>query len=194
VVEVTYIGHVELIHPSTRQVVVEEVGQVQVDPFADHTDDPDPVPELTQLMKALTAEALAAVDDHLKARSEPLPIDLKYELVPKEIYAYAEEGRPSLETELQKGDALEADVVRLTRVRYANPKITDAEASKLLKLPGGLYVTKASPGSKVKPGDLIHLVDGQPALPQTLYRARFEKGAAARVQRANGEVQELAFP
>jgi hypothetical protein len=193
--EVTYFGHVELLHPSTRQVIVEELGEAQVDPFADHPDDGDPAPELTQLMQGLTAAALDAVSDQLKAPAKPTSFDVTYELIPDEALKFEDEGRPELEKQLAKLDPVEADVVRLARVRFANPGIKDKEAGKLLKLPGGLYVTSAGSAFKARPGDVIHLIDSRPALPQTLQRARFAGApVTVRIRRPTGISQETTLP
>jgi hypothetical protein len=193
--EITYIGHVEIIHPSTAAVLVEESGLAQVDSFADHADDADPAPELTQLMCALTADAVDALSDQLAAPAPPVDFDVKYERVPGEVFSYAEEGKPELEKELGKLEPVEADVVRMARVRFANPKISDDEAGRLLKLPGGLYVTAAGSDFKAQPGDLIHLIDGRPALPQSLNRVRFVKGPVqVRIRRPTGISQETTLP
>lgn len=192
--EVTYEGHVEILHPSTRQVIVEAQGEAQVDPFADRGDEADPAPELTQLMSALTAQALDGMSERLVPPSKPAAFDVTYEFVPEEALKYAEEGRPELEKELARTDAVDADVVRLTRVRYANPGIKDKEAAKLVKLPGGLYVTNSS-GFKALPGDLIHLIDNRPALPQSLQRARFSGSPVTiRIRGPTGNSREATLP
>jgi hypothetical protein len=195
VVEITYVGHVEVILPSTQQMLVEETGEITVDPFVDHTDDPDPAPELSTLMKGLTTEALRALSDNLKPPSKPVSFGVKYEFVPEEAFSYQEEGRPALEKELAKVDAVEADVIRVARVRYANPKASDPETAKLVKLPGGLYVTSSSSDFKARPGDLIHLIDSRPALPQALQRVRFSATpVTVRIRRITGISQETTLP
>jgi hypothetical protein len=166
---------------------------VAVDPFAEKKpeDEADPSPELTRLMQALTAAALKELEGHLTPPSPPRELALSFAVIPQEAFRYADEGRPALDA-LAK-DPLEAELLRTARVRYANPTMTDDEAAKLLKLPGGLLVKEAPPGSPFKPGDLITHVDDQPALPQTLQRARFKDGALIKVRRADGTVAEVAL-
>lgn len=192
--DVTFIGHVELIHPSTQTLVVEVVGEAAVDPFAEKKpeEEADPAPELTKLMQALTAEAFAQLQGHLKPPAAPreLPV-VSLAFHPAEAFRYAEEGRPALDSLAQ--DALELELLRTARVRYANPSLSDAEAAKLLKLPGGLIVKEAKPGSPLKEGDVITTVEGQPALPPTLQRARFKEGVLLKVRRTDGSTTEVVL-
>ena len=192
--ETTYVGHVEILHPSTQTVAVDVSGEVQVDPFAEKKpeDEADPAPELSRLMQRLTTEALAELKGHLAPPAPPRPLPFQVAFNPKAAATYAEEDRPSLEA-LAAKDPLEGELLLQGRVRYANPQMTDAEATRLLKLPGGLLVTQAEPGAPVKPGDLITQVDGQPALPQTLQRARFKQGVVLQVRRADGTVADAVF-
>jgi hypothetical protein len=192
--ETTYIGHVELLHPSTRTVVVEVTGEAAVDPFAEHTDDADPAPELTDLMLRLTKAALSVVSDNFRPPGEPKPLRIKYAFNPQEAFVYAEEGKPDLEHLAERMDPLEADVLKLARISFANPGISDADAAKLSKLPGGLYVTAPTDVMHLQAGDLIHLIDGHPALPEALYRARVDGPVQVRVRRVTGVSQELTFP
>jgi len=86
-------------------------------------------------------------------------------------------------------------VVRLNRARYANPGIADAEATRLLKLPSGLLVTAAPDDAPVKPGDVIHLIDGRPAVPEALQRLRFAAHPArVTVRRERGPPVEVRLP
>jgi hypothetical protein len=63
-------------------------------------------------------------------------------------------------------------------------------------LPAGLYVREVEePRGKLSVGDVISTVDGRPALPQTLERARFTRGTVTlRVHRDHGDWVELAYP
>lgn len=193
--EVTYLGHVEIIHPSTRTTVVELSGEAQVDPFGDHSDDSDPAPELTALMNQLTREALKELADAWSPPAEARELPVTYAFNPQEAMVYQEEGRPELGKLVAKMDPVEGDVLRLNRIRFANPGMTDADAAKLLKLPGGLWVRSAQGNVPFFTGDVIHLVDGKPALPQVLHRTRFVAGPVQiRVRRISGVQQEVPYP
>jgi hypothetical protein len=190
--EVTYLGRVELLHPSSRQVIAELSGQVVADPFAPVADEADPMAELTQLMERLTAEALDLIENHFSppAPSRRWPWVLAFN--PPQALSPAEEGSSSLQVELAKLDPLEADALRLSRIRFANPGIPDSQAAQLIRFPRGLWVTSAPPGDALQPGDLIASIDGAPALPQVLQRAQFrESPVQARVRKASGDFVEL---
>ena len=192
--EVTYLGRVELLHPSSHQVIAEVSGQAAADPFAQIADEADPTAELTQLMEALTAEALDLIDNHFSppAPSKRWPWVVAFN--PQQALSPAEEGRSSLEVELARLDPLQADSLRLSRVRFANPGLTDSLAAQLTRLPGGLWITSAPPGDALKTGDLMTSIDGAPALPQVLQRAQFQESPVrARVRRANGDFVELVL-
>jgi len=192
--EVTYLGRVELLHPSSHQVVAEVSGQAAADPFAQIADEADPTAELTQLMEALTAEALDLIDSHFSPPAPPKRWPWALAFNPQQALFPNDEGRSSLEAELAKLDPLQADSLRLSRVRFANPGLTDALAAQLTRLPGGLWVTSAPPGNALKPGDLISSIDGAPALPQVLQRAQFQDSPVrARVRRASGDFVELVL-
>ena len=100
-----------------------------------------------------------------------------------------------MEEKLGQMDLVEAELFTQARLRYANPGLIDTEAARMARLPGGLYVTRANPGAKLQPGDLVVTIDGQPALPQTLQRVRFAPvPAQMKVRRASGEFTELIWP
>jgi hypothetical protein len=193
--EVTYLCRVELLHPSSHQVIAEVNGQVAADLFASAADEADSAPELTKLMEALTSEALELVAKHFNPPARPKRWPWVFAFNPQQVFTYAEEGRPALELQLARMDPLEAEALRLSRVRYANPGLSDFQAVKMMQLPGGLWVTSAPAGTALQVGDLISSIDGAPALPQALQRARFSSAACnARVRKANGDLVDLMLP
>lgn len=194
--ETTYVGHVEVLHPSTRQRVLEISGEVKADPFAEHTDDgADPTPELTSLMEKLTREALRALADHLRAPREPSPAPAQVALIPWQAFEYSEEGRPAHLGALASMDPLDAEVLRQQRLRFANPALETPVLDRMVRLPAGLYVLSAPEAGKLAPGDVILQVDGQPALPQVLARARLAPTPLqAQVRRASGETSQILLP
>ncbi|MFP2928748.1 hypothetical protein ACLESO_26835, partial [Pyxidicoccus sp. 3LG] len=107
---VTYVGTVEVLHPATRQLVLEVSGETTVDPFAEVTDEgADPAPELTALMTELTREALKGLSGTLKPPRVP----------PRPCTAVAWLPWEALELgqELAGRDALDAALLRQQRLR-----------------------------------------------------------------------------
>jgi hypothetical protein len=193
--EVVYVGHVELLYPSTRTVLLEVTGEVKVDPFARGLDDTDPNPALTRLMEALGVEAIRAVASIAKPPMPPVRATLSYRFSPLAVVLkYSDGGRPTLEKILGPLDPLEADVVRMARLRFANPSISDSDASKLFRLSGGVWLTRPLVDLKLSAGDLIVSVDGQPATPQALQRLRFRKQPSVlKVRKASGKVEDVPW-
>jgi hypothetical protein len=195
--ETTFLGHVEVLHPSSGRVLVEVTGEAVPDPFAEHSDDgADPAPELTRLMVGLTHEALAALEDTLRPPRPPTPPPAdKVLLVPWEAFAYAEEGRPAFAPELAAMDSLDAEVVRQQRLRFANPALEPSELTRLARMPAGLYVLEAPDGGKLAPGELVVALEDGPALPQALARVRFSPvPVQVRVRRPDGNVAGRLLP
>jgi hypothetical protein len=194
--QVTYRGHLELLHPSSGTVLAELIADAQVDPFAARDlDDPDPAPALTRLMESLWEKALTALEPSLYRPFAPHPRPFTCWTAPGAVLDFHDGTRPALALELAQKDPLEGDVLRQTRVRYANPGIPDRDAALLSRLPGGLYVREALAGSRLHAGDLIATVDGRPALAETLERARFSRGGASlHVRQANGDWTDVHFP
>ncbi|XXF80428.1 hypothetical protein P2318_11940 [Myxococcaceae bacterium GXIMD 01537] len=186
--EATYLGHVEVVHPSTQQVVLELTGEAREDPFAERTDDgADPAPELTRLMEGLVGEAVKALQPHLRAPREPSPSAVSVALVPWEAFDFG--------PVLARLDALDAEVLRQQRLRFSNPSLPVPELDRLARQPGGLYVLSAPPGAKLVPGDLILSLEGAPALPQALARARLAPvPVEAQVRRASGDTVPVLLP
>jgi hypothetical protein len=187
--EVVYLGRVEVLHPATRKVVLEVSGDATVNPFAEVKDEgADPAPELTRLMEDLTREAMRALAGSLKAPRPPTPpLATSVAWVPWEAL--------DLETELAGKDALDAEVLRHQRLRFANPGLEPPLLDTLARQPPGVYVRAAPPGGKLSPGDVVLSLDGHPALPQGLARARLAPvPVEARVQNPSGRIVPLVLP
>ncbi len=182
--ETTWVGHVEVLHPSTRQRVLELSGQAKADPFAERTDDgADPAPELTHLMELLTRQALRELKSHLRPPREPSPAPATVALIPQSA------------SESSEMDPLDAELLRQQRLRFANPTLEPTLLDRLMRLPAGLYVLSAPVGGKLAPGDLILEIGSQPALPQVLARTRLDPTPLqARVRHATGEASWIQLP
>ncbi|HZI16841.1 MAG TPA: hypothetical protein VE153_41120 [Myxococcus sp.] len=187
--DVVYLGHVEVLHPATRKVVLEVSGDAAADPFAEVRDEgADPTPELTRLMEELTREALKALAGSLQAPRPPSPpLATSVAWVPWETL--------DLAAELFGKDALDAELLRHQRLRFANPGLEPLLLDTLARQPAGVYVRAAPPGGKLSPGDVVLSLDGHPALPQGLARARLAPvPVEARVQNPSGRIVPLVLP
>ncbi len=194
--ETLYLGHVEVVHPSSREVLVEVTGEAKTDPFAEASPDADfdPAPVLTALMARLTSEAIATVARLAPSREVKPDFGLKLALSPSASLAYKEEGRPSGTDESQALDPVAQELFVDNRARMLAPFLTDAQLAKVEKAPLGLFVAAAPAGSKLLEGDVITQIDGGPPLPQRLYRLRFaEVPVQLQVQRGGAQT-EIVFP
>lgn len=182
--ERSYVGRVEIVHPSSSQVLLELEDTVTVDPFAERAEDEaDPAPELTALMERLAHAALREFKDRWRAPKEPLaPLAQVTTL-------------PSHEKATEGLDLLDAELLRHRRLRFANPEMGVSEADQLVTLPAGLYVVKAPSPTQLEEGDVILQINGQPALPQMLERLRLAN-APARIllRKKSGEQREQNLP
>jgi hypothetical protein len=191
----SYVGHLEVLHPSTGSVILELTGEAMVDPFAETTGDgSDPAPQLTALMERLTSQAVKALERFARPPSEPTPLGLTLAFVPRAALNQAPDGRKGLDVELASRDPIDAEVLAQARIQFANPGIDETTVMKLNRLPGGLYVVDAPETSALKPGDLVTTINGQPALPQVIHRARFGSNPIhVKVRRPLGDIAELSL-
>ncbi len=186
---VMYVGHVEVLHPATREVVLEVFGEATVNPYADILDEgADPAPELTRLMEDLTREALHGLSHQLKPPRAPSPaVATSLAWLPWDVLG--------LETPLGAQDAQDPQFLRMQRLRFANPDMEPAVLEALARKPGGLCVHAAPEGAKLAAGDCVLTLDGQPALPQSLARAMLAPvPVEARVQQPSGRIVPLVLP
>jgi hypothetical protein len=184
--ETTYVAHVELVHPSTQATLVDLQEEVTPDPFATRADEePDPAPELTALVSRLADEALHELDGRWRSYGRPrwreVPlrkgetvVKLTARANPAALYTYGDSAHPSLEYELAKANELERELLQVQAIRFLNPGLSLADATRLSRLPPGLQISTAPKRLDLSPGVLIVEVQGQPAAPQMLWRARLQ--------------------
>lgn len=185
--EVTYVVHVELVHPSTQATVVELQDEVQVDPFAQRADDePDPAPDLTALASRLVEDVLGELDGQWRSygrprwrekplrKDDPPPVKLTVRANPAALYTFGDAARPALEITLAGLNELERELLQVQVIRFLNPGLDLKEATRLSRLPPGLEIATAPARLGLQPGLLIVEVQGQPAAPQMLQRARLQ--------------------
>jgi hypothetical protein len=141
-------ARVELIHPSTGRVVVESVAETHVDPFRTDGDGAGP------LLDRVLDDALAGLEGQWAKPSRP-PLDAWRLLAPA-----------------GSGAGLEGEVRRLAQLRLANPGLAEEEAARLMRRSPGVFVRAAEVTTRLHAGDVVTRIDGTPATPEALDRAR----------------------
>jgi hypothetical protein len=165
--ETTWLINLELVHPSSRQIIAEFSAKVVIDPFAEPTGEEefDAAPPMTRLLESLTKEALRVARrwevDRAAARDSGLTLALSPAVTAAQPDAAA-----------AQTDALQAEIWMQARARFLSPWLTDDQAAKLARTAPSLSVMAGPSGLSVQPGDLILSIDGQPALPEVLARKR----------------------
>lgn len=166
--DVQWLAQVEVLRPSTGEVLAEFSAEVKVDPFAPPTGDEefDPDVALTRLVEKLGLEALGWAAKALPDGApdvDPPPLTLA--MTPAITTAHLDSGVATM-------DALTAEVWVQNRARFLTPSLPEAVVMAVARQPLGLYVVEAKDGAGVQAGDVILRVDKAPPLPQVLYRKR----------------------
>jgi hypothetical protein len=194
--ETVYLGHLEVVHPSTHALLFEVDGEVKVDPFAESGPeaDYDPCPPLTSLMERLMRAAAKKIGGWAADRTaQPLP-QVPFAFTPAAAVRWSDGARGSAELEMARMDSASLDLFLQARARFLNPKVPDLTAAKISKLNPGLYVSGPPPSGPLTEGDLLTLLDEQPAQPQVWARLRFSPQVSAKVKGPTGEVREVLLP
>lgn len=161
---------VELIHPSTGRVVVESAAEVRVDPFRTDGDGPGP------LLDRVAEDALAGLEGRWSRPPRPA-VDAWRLLGPS------------------GGMGLEAEVRRLEQLRLANPGLGEDEAARLMRRPPGVFIRAAEVTTRLHPGDVVTAIDGAPATPESLDRARQgTRDVRLEVEPAGGGARRVRWP
>jgi hypothetical protein len=165
--ETTWVVRVELLHPGSATLLAELSAQATVDPFAPPTGEEefDPAPPMSHLLERLAGEAVAEALTHAAARPAADPSRVRLAETPAAAAALPD-------AEVARLDPLEAELWRQSRARYLTPTLSDAEAARVARLRAGLYVVEAPPHARIRKGDLIISVDGQPPERQVVARKR----------------------
>lgn len=185
--EVTWVCSLELVRPSTGEVLGEFTGQLTVDPFTPTGEEEfDPDAPMTHLLERMTLEALkwaakALPDDAPDLDAPPVTLAMS----PAVTAAQADTGLSAM-------DALAAEVWVQNRARFLTPTLPEDQVSTVSRLPLGLLVLAAGAGAGVQPGDVILRVDEAAPLPQVLYRKRLRGGGVpVTVKRGGAELDAL---
>lgn len=161
---------VELIQPSTSTIVVESSAEVRVDPFGSGIQGPGP------LIDQVLDDAIGGLD--ARWGRAPLPALDVWTLLP-----------PSF------GLGLDGEVRRLGQLRLANPGLGEDDAVRLMRRPPGVYVRQAEIITRLHSGDVVTAVDGVPASPQSVDRARQgTRQVRLDVEPATGAVRRVRWP
>jgi len=161
---------VELIHPSTGRIVVESAADVRVDPFRTEGDGPGP------LLDRVLEDALAGLEG--RWARPPLPALDAWRL-------FGPTG----------GMGLDAEVRRLAQLRLANPGLGEDEAARLMRRHPGVFIRAAEVTTRLHSGDVVTLVDGAPATPELLDRARQgTREVRLEVEPASGAARRVRWP
>jgi hypothetical protein len=161
---------VELLQPSTGNVVVESSAEIHVDLFGPDGQGPGP------LLDRVLDDAIGGLQAQW-ARA-PLPALEVWQLLPA-----------------TGGMGLDAEVRQLGQLRLANPGLGEDDAVRLMRRPSGVYVRQAEIITRLHAGDVVTAVDGVPASPQSLDRARQgSREVRLEVEPATGAVRRVRWP
>jgi len=164
-------ARVELIHPGTGHVVVESTADVHVDPFRTDSEGPGP------LLDRVLDDAMAGLEG--KWTHPPRPALDAWRLL-----------GPT-----PGGSGLEGEVRRLTQLRLANPGLGEDEAARLMRRPTGVFIRAAEITTRLHAGDVVTAIDGSPASPESLDRARQgTREVRLDVEPAAGAVRRVRWP
>jgi hypothetical protein len=197
--ETEYIGHVEVIHPATHEVLIEAEDRISVDPFADlgPEADFDPAPPLTHMMERLVAAAVKRAATWAKPRETMKLPPLHLAMTPAAALRWQDAQRPPAELEMARMDPASLDLFIVARTRFLNPSLTDAVAAKLSRLPIGLYVLPPvdDPKWNVSDGEVLTAIDADKAEPQVWSRLKFSPAPAeVKVRKPSNEMVEVLLP
>ena len=162
---------IELVHPSSGHIVVESSSEVRVDPFRTDGDGPGP------LLDKVLDDALAGLEG--KWGRAPRPAMDAWRLLGPTPGALG----------------LDGEVRRLAQLRMANPGLGEDEAARLMRRPPGVFIRAAEITTRLHAGDVVTAIDGSPASPESLDRARQgTRDVRLEVEPEAGAVRRVRWP
>ena len=151
--------------------MVESSSEVRVDPFRTDGDGPGP------LLDKVLDDALAGLEG--KWGRAPRPAMDAWRLLGPTPGALG----------------LEGEVRRLAQLRMANPGLGEDEAARLMRRPPGVFIRAAEITTRLHAGDVVTAIDGAPASPESLDRARQgTRDVRLEVEPAEGAVRRVRWP
>jgi hypothetical protein len=164
-------ARIELIHPSSGRIVVESSSEVRVDPFRTDGDGPGP------LLDRVVEDALTGLEG--KWGHAPRPAVDAWRLLGPTAGALG----------------LDGEVRRLAQLRIANPGLDEDEAARLMRRPPGVFIRAAEITTRLHAGDVVTAIDGTPATPESLDRARQgTREVRLEVEPAAGALRRVRWP
>jgi acetyl esterase/lipase len=165
--ETVYVAHLEVIHPSTQEMLIELALEASVDPFAIHTQEGDPTPEATVLLQHLVREALKMVQPHTQRHEfQGWP---KHRFVPMNYLQKSDEAEQSLRMRFASIDGLDVELLKLSRLQFFNSQAQEGDLNGLGRSPGGIWLRQKH--SPFDDGDLIQTINGRPVNMALFHRA-----------------------
>ncbi len=179
--ELRWRARVEVLQPSSGQLLVETTAEARADPLAGGGTEAATLQPAGVLERA-TAEAFARLaSSWTPPRAPKGPVLSTWTVVP------SADARP--------GHALEAEVQRLQLLQTANPGLDETEAARLARLPPGVLVREAPLGFRLRGGDTVLSVAAAPANAAALARCRFATSPVfLDVRGADGALRRVKLP
>lgn len=172
---------VEILQPSTGELLVETSAEAHADPFSGGGTE-----AATSQPGAVLQHAASEALDRLRGHWTP-PRAPRGPVLSTWTVVAAPEGL------LAHG--LDAEVQRLALLQMANPGLDDSEAAHLARLPPGVLVREAPLGFRLRPQDLVLSIDSAPANAAALARCRFATSPMAlEVRGPEGRLRRVNFP
>lgn len=172
---------VEILQPSTGQLLVATSAEAHADPFSGGGADAATLQPGAVLERA-ASEALGRLrGSWTPPRTPHGPVLLTWTVV-----APPEE---------QSAHGLEGEVQRLGLLQTANPGLDEDEAARLSRLPPGVLVREAPLGFRLRARDLVVSIDSVPATAAALARCRYATSPTAlEVRSSEGRLRRVNFP
>lgn len=184
-------GHVELVHPASREILAEFSLEVQVNPYAERDTQADPTPEVTALLERLMREAILSLRSHtVSQKTRALPELL---FLPRDYLAASDEAHQALALGLSSVDTIDAQLMQNSRLQFFNPRVSGEQLEPLLDFPGGIMVKKAL--GPLSANDTVVSIDGRPACVSSFHRLfRNKAPVAVQVRRRDGSGFSTKLP
>ncbi|MGO8968461.1 MAG: hypothetical protein ACLQDQ_02725 [Myxococcaceae bacterium] len=179
--ELRWRARVEVLQPSTGQLLVETTAEARADPLAGGGT------EAARLQPAGVLERAAAEAFARLGGSWTPPRAPKGPLLSTWTVVASADSRPA--------HALDAEVQRLQLLQTANPGLDETEAARLARLPPGVLVREAPLGFRLKGGDEVLSLGALLANAAALARCRFATAPVAlEVRGADGLLRRVKLP
>ena len=154
----TLVCHLELLHPSSKTVLLEMTGEIEHDPFGEIVEW-DPRPELRVIHDRMVEKLIGRLGDYFTL--EPVPTDpgFRYRINHRRLFDYEFGGASALRPQLEQMDALDREAAVNASYRYFYPDGDPALFQQLEQAPEGLIVVEVTDPrlaeAGLKAGDVV---------------------------------------